>query len=181
MPEYRRAKTKGATYFFTVNCLHRGRNGILIENIDHLRLSFRKVKEDHPFKFEAVVVLPDHLHCIWTLPENAADFGKRWNLVKANFSRAIPPGTTEPVSGSRQRRGERAIWQRRFWEHQIRDDRDYKNHVDYIHFNPVKHGYCARAGDWPFSSFHKFVRNGVYPPDWSDDPVHVRLPTAYDN
>jgi putative transposase len=181
MSEYRRAKVKSGRFFFTVNCLHRGRNGILIDNINHLRASFRKVKQDHPFTIEAIVVLPDHLHCIWTMPEGDADFSKRWTLIKANFSRSVPAGETVPVSKSRQRRGERAIWQRRFWEHQIRNDHDYKNHIDYIHFNPVKHGYCKRAGDWPFSSFCKFVRDGVYPPDWSDDPLHVKLPAEYDN
>ena len=179
MPQYRRAKTKGAAYFFTVNCLQRGQAGILTDNIDLLRNSFRKVKLDHPFTVDAIVILPDHLHCIWTMPENDADFSKRWSLIKGNFSRTLPMEKSEAISKSRKLRSERGIWQRRFWEHQIRDDFDYKNHMDYIHFNPVKHGYCERVGQWPFSSFHKLVRDGVYPPDWSDEPVCGAVRTTH--
>ena len=174
MPEYRRTDTQGATYFFTVNCLMRGNDGPLVHNVDLLRSVIRKVKADHPFTIDAMVVLPDHLHCIWTLPETDANFPIRWSLIKANFSRELPI-TSERLSESRQKRGERGVWQRRYWEHQIRDQLDYQNHVDYIHFNPVKHGYCTRVLDWPYSSFHNFVQNGVYPVDWGVEPVDITI------
>jgi len=173
MSNYRRTKTKGATCFFTVNCLHRTRDGVLTDHIDQLRSSFLEVKDKHPFTIDAIVVLPDHLHCIWTLPAHDGDFSKRWNLIKGSFSRNIPTDTNESISKSRQRRSERGVWQRRFWEHQIRNDRDYKNHVDYIHYNPLKHGYCEQVKAWPYSSFHKFVRDGIYPANWSEEPVDL--------
>jgi putative transposase len=136
MTEYRRAHVPGATWFFTVNLAqHRG-NRLLAENIDLLRRVFRKVKKDHPFKIDAIVVLPDHLHCIWTLPDGDSNYKTRWALIKAGFSRKIP--TMERRSKSRNNRGERGIWQRRFWEHMIRDERDFCRHADYVHWNPVK-------------------------------------------
>jgi putative transposase len=136
MTAYRRTKVKGATYFFTVNCAERGNSQLLVNHIDLLRQVFRRVKNDHPFKIDAIVILPDRLHCICTLPAGDADYKTRWTLIKAGFSRAIPSG--EKRSRSRAKRGERGIWQRRYWEHLIRDDRDYRRHVDYIHWNPVK-------------------------------------------
>jgi putative transposase len=114
---------------------------------------------------EAIVILPDHLHCIWTLSEGDDDFSTRWRQIKAAFSRQLPK--TERHSQSRLNKGERGIWQRRFWEHAIRGDADYQRHVDYIHYNPVKHGYVTRVVDWPYSSFHRFVRLGVYPSGWA--------------
>jgi putative transposase len=165
MTEYRRTWTKGATYFFTVNCAERHANHLLTDNIDLLRQSFRKVKQAHPFKIDAMVVLPEHLHCIWTLPENDADYKTRWGLIKSGFSRLIPSG--ERRSTSRIKRGERGLWQRRYWEHLIRDELDFEQHVDYIHWNPVKHGWVNLVKDWPHSSFHRFVRNGIYPMDWA--------------
>ena len=167
MTNYRRAKTKGATYFFTVNCAERRGNQLLVNHIDLLRQAFRKVKNDHPFQIDAMVVLPDHLHCIWTLPPDDADYKTRWALIKAGFSRGIPAG--ERCSESRMKRGERGIWQRRFWEHQIRDDVDYQRHVDYIHWNPVRHGLVKRVRDWPHSSFHAYVRRSVIPLDWAGE------------
>ncbi|MCP4409944.1 MAG: transposase, partial [Gammaproteobacteria bacterium] len=133
-----------------------------------LRQIFRKVKEGHPFKINAMVVLPDHLHCIWTLPPGDVDYKTRWALIKAGFSRGIPLG--ERRSRSRLKRGERGIWQRRYWEHLIRDDRDYRRHVDYIHWNPVKHGWVNRVADWPHSSFHGYLRRGIVPADWAGEP-----------
>ena len=172
MTAYCRAKVEGATYFFTVNCHKRRGNHILIERIDLLRQVFRKVKKDHPFHIDAIVVLPEHLHCIWTLPEGDADYKTRWALIKAGFSRGIPPG--EGRSQSRIKRGEREIWQRRYWEHLIRDERDYKGHVDYIHWNPVKHGWVNRVTDWPHSSFHAYVRQGMVSMDWVCGPHEVQ-------
>jgi putative transposase len=166
MTNYRRNFIPGGSYFFTVNLADR-RSGLLTEQIDLLRNAFRYAKERHPFSIEASVVLPDHLHAVWTLPDHDADFAVRWRLIKSAFSRGLAPD--EPTSNSRSRKGERGIWQRRYWEHTLRDENDFARHVDYIHFNPVKHGYVSRVMDWPHSSFHRFVRLGVYPADWAGD------------
>ncbi|MEO8171406.1 MAG: transposase [Oxalobacteraceae bacterium] len=155
-------------YFFTVNLAERRGNGLLIRHIDALRAAFRVTMQAHPFVIEAAVVLPDHLHCLWRLPLGDDDFPLRWRLIKATFSRALPHG--ECVSASRMRKGERGIWQRRYWEHVIRDERDLHQHLDYIHFNPVKHGYVQRASDWPHSSFHRYVARGLYPANWAAPP-----------
>ena len=165
MTNYRRVKTPGATYFFTVNLAERHNNRLLLDWIDNLRQSFRRVKRDHPFEIDAVVVLPDHIHCFWTLPEGDGDYQTRWSLIKAGFSRTLP--MAEKRSESRVKRGERGIWQRRYWEHLIRDERDFERHVDYIHWNPVKHGRSKRVVDWPYSSFHDYVGRGVYPSEWA--------------
>jgi len=161
--KYRRVKIGGGTYFFTVNLAERKRS-LLVDHIGHLRNIFRLVKSRHPFAIEAIVILPDHLHAIWTLPEGDADYSTRWALIKAGFSRGLERG--ERIRQSRQSKGERGIWQRRFWEHTLRDDLDFGQHVDYIHYNPVKHGLVARVADWPYSSFHRFVRMGIYPSNW---------------
>ncbi|MEN8179306.1 MAG: transposase [Pseudomonadota bacterium] len=168
MTNYRRAFAKGGTYFFTVNCAVRQGNRLLINHVDVLRNSFRKVKQAHPFEIDAIVVLPDHLHCIWTLPPGDVDYQTRWALIKAGFSRSI--ASVERRSESRKKRGERGIWQRRYWEHLIRDERDLERHVDYIHWNSVKHGWVERVSDWPYSSFHAYMRRGVYPVDWACEP-----------
>jgi len=165
MTNYRRADVQGGTYFFTVACAKRRNNSVLTDNISALRHTFRKVKVTHPFTIDAIVILPEHLHCIWTLPPNDANFGIRWSLIKSGFSRQFTPG--EKCSQSRQKRKERGIWQRRFWEHLIRDDEDYARHIDYIHWNPVKHGLVKRVKDWPYSSFHPYVKNNIYPLDWA--------------
>jgi putative transposase len=160
---YRRAFVGGATYFFTVNLANR-RDRLLVDHIDNLRTVVRKVKHGHPFEIIAWVVLPEHIHAIWALPPNDADYSLRWSQIKGGFSRRIPKG--EPMSESRSSKGERGIWQRRFWEHLIRDGDDLGDHIDYVHYNPVKHGLVERAADWPYSSFHRFVRRGWLPPDW---------------
>ncbi len=165
MTEYRRAKIQGASYFFTVNCAERRGNRILENNIDALRHAFRGVKQKHPFKIDAIVVLPEHLHCIWTMPAGDADYSMRWNLIKSGFSRLIT--ADEKRSDSRIKRGERGIWQRRYWEHVIRDEQDFERHVDYIHWNSVKHGWVQRVSDWPYSSFHTYVRQRIYPANWA--------------
>ena len=110
------------------------------------------------------MVLPDHLHVIWTLPENDFDFATRWRLIKSHFSRGLP--STERINNSRKQKSERGIWQRRYWEHLIRDELDYERHVDYIHYNPVKHGYVDKAFDWPYSSIHRFIEKGIISSDW---------------
>jgi putative transposase len=166
MTGYRRNFVAGASYFFTVN-LHDRRSALLTDHIDLLRAAFRDTRVRYPFRIEAIVVMPDHLHAVWILPEGDADFAVRWRLIKTAFSRALPRG--EYISASRASKGERGIWQRRYWEHTLRDEDDFLRHVDYIHFNPVKHGHVARVQDWPYSSFHRMVRRGVYPRDWASD------------
>ncbi|MCB1734504.1 MAG: transposase [Gammaproteobacteria bacterium] len=164
MTEYRRFAHPGGTWFFTVNLAQRRGNTLLVDHIAELRAAFDTVKRRHPFDIDAVVILPDHLHCIWTLPPGDADYATRWGLIKANFSRRI--AREERISASRHQRGERGLWQRRFWEHLLRDDEDVRRHVDYIHWNPVKHGWVNRVIEWPHSSFHRYVNAGVYPADW---------------
>lgn len=167
MTAYRRNFVAGGSYFFTVNLAER-RLRLLVDNIELLRRAFRDVRQRHPFAIDAISVLPDHLHAVWTLPGGDDDFAIRWQMIKAGFSRALPQG--ERVSASRLRKRERGIRQRRYWEHTLRDEEDFARHVDYIHFNPVKHGHVARVWEWPFSSFHRMVRLGVYPEDWAGGP-----------
>jgi putative transposase len=138
---------------------------LLVKNIDVLREGVRIIKRKQPFHIDAWVVLPDHLHCIWTLPAGDADFSGRWRAIKKHFSKAIPVG--EYRSKTRLKRNERGIWQRRFWEHTIQDDQDYAAHMDYIHYNPVKHGWVETVKEWPYSTFHALVEKGVYPIDWA--------------
>lgn len=165
MPDYRRAWHPGGTYFFTVNLLQRQGNELLTRHIDLLRQSVRTVSERHPFAIHGWVVLPDHLHCVIELPPNDADFATRWRLIKAGFSKALPK--SEWRSPARIKRGERGVWQRRYWEHLIRDEADYRAHMDYVHINPVKHGLVKQVADWPFSTFHRLVEQGMYPADWA--------------
>jgi|AVFP01.1.fsa_nt_gi putative transposase len=160
---YRRALIKGATYFFTVNLAERS-SRLLVDRVADLREVVRDVREAHPFEIVAWVVLPEHLHAVWALREGDSDYPMRWRLIKANLSRRVPNG--ERIRESRRRKGERGIWQRRFWEHLIRDESDLQRHVDYVHYNPVKHGYVQRAVDWRFSSFHRDLRRGWVTAEW---------------
>jgi putative transposase len=164
MSRYRRSPVPGGAYFFTVNLVDR-RSRLLVEHIDRLRAVFQSVRAWRPFQTMAVCVLPDHLHAIWRLPEGDADFSGRWSLIKRLFSSALPASKT--LAPSKAAKREKGIWQRRFWEHQIRDDVDLRRHVDYVHFNPVKHGLVRQAKDWPHSSFHAHVRRGDLPEDWA--------------
>lgn len=164
MPEYRRNRVPGGTYFFTVNLEDR-RTGLLVARLDLLRDAVRLIRAKSPFRIEAWVVLPDHMHWLWTLPDGDDDFPDRWRAIKIAFSKALPAG--EYRSATRTARGERGLWQRRYWEHTIRDDRDFAAHLDYIHFNPVKHGLVAHPADWPHSSFHRYVAKGFYPASWA--------------
>lgn len=163
MPDYRRNRVLGGTYFFTVNLLER-RSKLLIEHIDVLRKVVKAVQKRKPFHIDAWVVLPDHMHCVWTLPEGDADYSTRWKAIKTAFSRAMPK--KERLSAVRVAKGERGIWQRRYWEHTIRGDKDYAAHVDYVHINPLKHGLVKQVKDWPYSTFHKLVEQGIYTQDW---------------
>jgi putative transposase len=163
MSDYRRNRVPGGTYFFTVTLFDR-RSDLLIAEIDALRAAVRKTMIRSPFHIDAWVVLPEHMHCLWTLPTNDANYSSRWWAIKTAFSKSLP--VLELQSGTMTKRGERGIWQRRFWEHTIRDDRDYAVHMDYIHFNPVKHGLVGNVADWPFSSFRRCVAKGLYPAAW---------------
>jgi putative transposase len=163
MPDYRRNRVPGGTFFFTVNLLDRS-SDLLVTEVDALRQAVRQVRARAPFHVDAWVVLPDHMHCLWTLPEGDADFPGRWQAIKTVFSKSLP--ADEKRSPVMSRRGERGIWQRRYWEHTIRDDRDYAAHMDYTHFNPVKHGFVDHPADWPFSSFRHCTARGLYPEGW---------------
>jgi len=140
---------------------------MLVDHIDVLRGAFDKIRANYPFEIAAIVILPDHLHAIWTLPPDDANFSMRWRLIRSRFAKALPK--RERRSAVRKKRNERGIWQRRFWEHLIRDDADYARHVEYCYFNPVKHGLVRRVQDWPHSSFHRDVRLGIFPLDWAGD------------
>jgi putative transposase len=156
MPQYIRAEQLGGTFFFTVVTHRRRKLFYEISNRRILNKVIMEVQSAHPFTIDAWVLLPEHLHCIWTLPEGDADFSKRWGLIKANFSRQLKGHRTTPV------------WQNRFWEHLIRDERDLQTHLDYIHYNPVKHGLVNRPRDWPSSTFHRYVQEGLYAINWGE-------------
>ncbi|MEW6352849.1 MAG: transposase [Pseudomonadota bacterium] len=160
---YRRADIAGGTYFFTVNLAERSRT-LLFDYVDVLRAVIQEVKRRHPFHIDAIVILSDHLHALWTLPADDRDYPTRWTLIKAGFSRHIAPN--EQRNASRLSKGDRGVWQRRYWEHLIRDEQDYARHVDYIHYNPVKHGHVQRASDWPYSSIHQHIAAGLINKDW---------------
>ena len=164
MPNYRRAFVPGGCWFFTVNLLDR-RERLLVDCIDALRNAVAATRKRHPFAIDAIVVLPDHIHAVWTLPPGDADFSLRWRLIKSRFAKEQPK--RERLSPVRRKRGERGIWQRRFWEHLVRDEADYARHVEYCYINPVKHGLVACVRDWPHSSFHRDVRAGLFPEDWA--------------
>jgi putative transposase len=165
MVRYRRNFAEGGTFFFTVTLAGRASRA-LVDHIDALRDAIRQTQQSQPFTIDATVILPDHMHMVMTLPDGDADYPNRWRLIKRRFTDVVI-GSSEVVP--RHRNGEVALWQRRYWEHTIRGEKDLERHIDYIHFNPVKHGLVARARDWPHSSFHRYVRDGVLPADWAGD------------
>ena len=165
MSIYRRTKIAGGTFFFTVTLADRS-SDLLVVEVDRLRRVYKDIGERRPFRTIAICILPDHLHAIWTLPDGDVDFSTRWNLIKSGFSRGL---SAKARSKSKAARREKGIWQRRFWEHAIRDDNDLTRHVDYIHFNPVKHGLVTRVRDWPHSSFQRYAARGDLPDDWGGD------------
>lgn len=160
---YRRARLSGATYFFTLTLSDRSQR-LLTEHIESLRQAYASVQKRHPFRTDAIVILPDHMHCLWALPEGDTAYSMRWRLIKTRFTAAL---VADGIRARRRRRNERAIWQPRFWEHAIRDETDLSRHIDYVHFNPVKHGLTERVSDWPYSSFHRFCKDGTLPKDWA--------------
>lgn len=169
MPDYRRVKAKGSTFFFTIVLADRS-SSMLVEQIERLRAAYRLAQSRRPFETVAICILPDHLHAIWALPEDDDDFSIRWSLIKTSFSRGIE---ARPRSPSKIVKREKGIWQRRFWEHAIRDEADLERHIDYIHFNPVKHGHVSRVADWPHSSFHRYVGQGLLEADWGGDMKEI--------
>ena len=177
MSQYRRDNTPGATWFFTVVTYKRQRTLCDEPVRDALREAIAQTRINWPITIDAWVLLPDHLHCIWTLPRGDADFATRWNLIKRRTSQALKETyfTTGLMTASKSSRRELTFWQRRYWEHRIRDERDFERHVEYIHYNPVKHGYTVAPSSWHYSSFHRYVRNGLFPATWgSGEPI--RLP-----
>ena len=174
---YRRDYTAGASYFFTVVMFRRlpllgSREAVAI-----LREAIRAEKARRPFQIDAMVILPDHIHALWTLPPDDADYSIRWRNIKRSFTQHTNPVKRPTVFGSRQRKGEQAIWQRRFWEHRIRTECDFNHHVDYIHYNPVKHGLVMRPVDWQYSSIHRYIQQGILTSDWGADCV-INIPDA---
>lgn len=171
MPEYRRANTKGGTYFFTVNTYRRQQVLTDVDVRNALREGIEKTREVMPFQILAWVLLPDHLHCIWTLPDGDADFAKRWGMIKRHVSQRCGDrlNREEWLSESRRKRNETSLWQRRYWEHQIRNEADFEKHVDYIHWNPLKHGLVDKVAEWPYSTFHQHVARGAYSQNWCGD------------
>ncbi len=168
MPDYRRARVPGGTFFFTVVTYQR-RPLLLHEPVRYaLRLAVRETRTRLPFHIDAWVLLPDHLHCVWTLPPGEENYSLRWSLIKQSVSKQCAAAYQDGISlsRSRQNRHEASLWQRRFWEHQIRDEADFARYVDYIHWNPVKHQLVPQAAAWPYTTFHRYVREGVYPADW---------------
>ena len=164
MSDYRRAREQGACYFFTL--VSHQRRPLLTEAPVRaaLRGAIEQVRKSYPFIIKGWVLLPDHLHCLWQLPPGDAEFSLRWSMIKRLSSQALPQ--SEGVSLSRRLRREAGLWQRRFWEHRIRDEQDLRRHLDYLHWSPVRHGLVQQVVDWPWSSFHRLVREGVYPADW---------------
>jgi putative transposase len=166
---YRRSTAKGASFFFTVVTHNRRANLCHEANVALLRETFESVTTKHPFTIDAFVLLPDHLHCIWTLPENDNSFAMRWRQIKSYFSRRCLDEFKGQQTPAHLRKGEQAIWKRRYWEHQIRDDGDFVTHVEYIHYNPVKYGLTKSPRHWPHSTYHRYVKQDIYHVDWGAD------------
>ena len=168
MSHYRRSLAEGATFFFTLTLANRT-SSLLTAEINRLRNAYSCVHTKYPFETIAICVLPNHLHAVWRLPEADADFGIRWSLIKRSFSTGLP--TPAQRSDSKIAKREKGIWQRRFWEHQIRDELDLQRHVDYVHYNPVKHGLVRQVKDWPHSSFHLHVERGLLDVNWASGDI----------
>jgi len=171
--QYRRAFVQGGSYFFTV--VTRQRRCLFADsaNVMLLRQAVRAVMQDRPFKIDAIVVLPDHVHCIWSLPSGDADYATRWRLIKTWFTKHLLPYKDIGPNESRIKKCQQTPWQHRYWEHLLRDEEDYKSHVDYIHYNPVRHGYVSRPVDWPHSSLRRYVKQGILPADWGANGVII--------
>jgi putative transposase len=172
MPNYRRNFVPGGTFFFTVVTHYRRRFLTTPVARKSLRQAFREIRARRQFKIEAIVLQPDHLHCVWTLPPMDASYDIRWLQIKSRFTQLFLAGGGDEagISAARAIKGERGVWQPRYFEHTVRDESDLKHCVDYIHLNPLKHGLVQRVRDWPWSSFHRFVQLGEYSIDWGSSP-----------
>lgn len=175
MPNYRRANIEGGSYFFTVNTLRRQPFLIEADVRTALRQAIEYVRSTLPFAIDAWVLLPDHMHCVWTLPPGDADFATRWRLIKTRVTQRCGPRLMrdEYMTARRKEKRQGSLWQNRYWEHQIRDERDFARHVDYVHWNPVKHGHVRYVADWPYSSFHRYVKEGICPSDWATSEERI--------
>ncbi len=169
---YRRAFIPGGSFFFTVVTDRRRPLLASADAVNKLREAFRSVRARHPFSIDAIVVLPDHLHCIWTLPASDADFATRWRLIKTWFTKHRDPEVRATSRSDQATKAGQAVWQRRYWEHWLRDEEDFTRHVEYIHYNPVKHGHSDNPGGWRYTSFHRYVEAGVYPEDWGSGSMN---------
>lgn len=177
MSNYRRYFVPGGTFFFTVVTAHRME---LFSGSRARRLlgdAMRRCFKDRPVEVVAMVLLPDHVHCLWSLPRGEDDYSTRWRAIKSDFTRhwRASGGREQPTSRSQWREGRRGVWQRRFWEHTIRDEEDLERHADYIHYNPVKHKLAASPGEWPWSTFRRWVQLGQYPPGWGRSRLTIEL------
>ncbi len=164
--QYRRAFVPGGSYFFTLVTWQRKPIFDNADAVNILRNAFRAVRATRSFEIDAIVILPDHLHCIWTLPADDADFSTRWRLIKTRFTKHCDRTLLSPPTTVNKNKKQPLIWQNRYWEHLLRDPRDFESHVDYIHYNPCKHGLVEKPSDWLYSSFHRFVERGVLDKDW---------------
>lgn len=169
MINYRRNRISGGTCFFTVTLRDR-RSNLLIKYIDLLKESFRYLQLEKPYKTKTIVILPDHIHAIWELPMFDSDYSRRWQKIKGRFTQKL---VSEGVNLAKDTRGEYILWQRRFWEHTIKNEDDLEKHIDYVHYNPVKHKLVERVSDWPYSSFHEYVVKSILPEDWGSHEKRV--------
>jgi putative transposase len=176
MPNYHRPSIPGGCFFFTVVTFHR--QPFLTESNTRaaLHAAFQQTMDRYPFRMDAICLLPDHLHCIWTLPEDTDDFSIRWRAIKGHFSTRYRElgGIPANISPARIQRREIGFWQRRFWEHTIRDEKDLNRHIEYIHYNPVKHGLVQNVRDWEWSSFHRYVHMGLIDENWGSNQGEIR-------
>jgi REP-associated tyrosine transposase len=184
MPEYQRSRQNGGTFFFTIVTFERQPLFATAANVEHLRNAIRTVRNEQPFNILAGVILPDHLHLMWELPQGDHDFSSRIGKLKVNFTKSIHRDVTRsaPTAGSSRRtHRESHVWQRRFWEHTIRDERDFENHLNYLHYNPVKHGLAKCPHAWAASSFDLWVKQGVYDAAWCCSCDGKTAPPPYPN
>ncbi len=171
--QYRRLKIEGSSYFFTLVTDKRKKLFADDENVALLRQAFRHVMKKRVFVIEAIVILPDHIHCIWTLPAGDADFSTRWRLIKTWFTKHCDEQYKSAPNKARIKKQQQAVWQHRYWEHGIKDEVDFEHHVNYIHYNPVKHGYVERAVDWQYSSIHKYIKRGIVSDGWGAGNISI--------
>ena len=162
---YRRVYIEGGSYFFTVVTEKRRKLFADENNIKLLRTAFKTVMKRRPFIIDAAVILPDHLHFIWTLPKNDSDYSTRWQLIKTAFTKQFP-NKFIVQNTNRKKKKQQDIWQQRGWEHYLRDEQDFQNHINYIHYNPVKHNYVIRPSDWQYSSIHRYIRQNILDKHW---------------